>query len=813
VWLTAVLVAGSLRAQTAASPELTTAAQVRQLTSAQAEQHWPVKLRGVITVFYQRNPAATFRFIQDDTAGIYLFLGDLTNSLPLSAGQLVEIEGVTGKGEFAPVVVMRRFTILGEGELPRPKKVSFEDLASGQEDSQFVEFSGIVRSLRFDADLQYFVLQIAGGGGRLTTYVTKLPAGIRQEDLLDSAVRVRGVCATRFNQLRQLFDVRIVAPRPADVTVEIPAPADPFAIPAQAIEDLLQFSPQSRFGHRVKVAGTVVGRPDDTTLYLEDETEGLHVETQQSGVLLPGDQIEVLGFPAKGDYTPMLQDASFRKTGSGPLPKPDAVTADEALKGTHDCRLVRLEATVLDRARHSPEPFLVLQSGGFIFHAYLPHKEPSTDFAYLQNGSRVAVTGVCLIEPGGEWHVGPDWRAKSFRLLLRSAGDIFLLAEPPWWDLQKMLRVLAVLAAVVLLAFVWVVVLRRRVRQQTEIIRQKLDAEAAIKQRYEDLFENANDVVFTLDLAGSLTSINAAGEQLLEHGRAEILGKEFVKFVAEEQRAAAGQWLDQVVQGVETAPAEWDVVNRFGQRVRLEISTRIVGQGAAREVEGIGRDITERNRLEKEILEISALEQTRIGHDLHDGVCQHLAGIAYRLDTLAEELEKKGLPEAAETERIGRLVNDATNQTRRVARGLFPVRLETEGLVSALEELAVNAAAWFKISCRFVCKDPPPEMDRGAAIHLYYIAQEAVVNAARHGQGSQVVVTLQRAQDRFLLTVQDDGRGFVSDGQGRSGMGIRIMRYRARIIDARLDLKSEPGKGTQMTCIFFPAPKPALTRL
>ncbi len=790
-------------------PQLTTAAQVRQLTPEQAEQRYPVKLRGVITVFDQPSPAATFRFIQDDTAGIYLFLGELTNNLPLRAGQLVEIEGRSGKGEFAPIVVMQNFQILGEGDFPKPRPVSFERLASGREDSQFVEFTGVVRSARFDSEMRYFVVDIAGGGGRVSIYISELPDA-NPADLVDSTVRVRGVCVTHFNQLRQLFDVRIVAPRPSDLIVEKAAPEDPFAASALRIENLLQFSPHGSFGHRVKVTGTVVCRPNDSTLYIQNETEGMRVETFQGGPLLVGDVVEVLGFPTRGDYTPMLQDAVFRKISPGPLPAPDVITTDDALKGSHDCRLVRLEATVLDRARHSPEQFLVLQSHGFIFHAYLESKNAGNDFAQLQNGSRVAVTGICLIETGNAWQPGADWRAKSFRILLRSPNDILLLHEPPWWNLQKMLWAVALLIGIALLALIWVALLRRRVNQQTQIIREKLQAEAAIKRRYEDLFENANDMVFTHDLEGCLTSINAIGEQLLQFPRSEILGKKILDYVTEEQRGAAGQWLEQMVHGVELPPAEWDFINRSGQRLRLEISARIVGTGGLREVEGIGRDVTERNRLEKEILEISTREQRRIGHDLHDGVCQQLAGISYQVDILSDELEKKGVPEFAEAERLSRLINEVVHQTRNVARGLFPARLETEGLVSALEELTANATALFKLSCRLVCEDTTLEIERGAAIHLYYIAQEAVANAAKHGQGAEVLITLQSTPERLVLNVSDNGRGFRLDDAARNGMGIRIMRYRARIIGATLDLKTKPGKGTEWTCTFYPKPKPSV---
>jgi len=788
-----------LAGQDAPLSELQTAEQVRQLTPEQAARHYPVRLRGVLTFFDQ---GQFYRFFQDDTAGVYLFPSDALTNAALATGELVEIEGQTSPGEYAPTVTPQQTKILGAGTFPPAKPVSYEDLASGGEDSQFVEIHGIVRAVSFDAQTKYYSIEIATGGGRLTALATQLPVR-REEDLEDSTVKIRGVCVSRFNLQRQLFDLRLLVPRPTDMVIETPAPSHPFDAPTRPIEQLLQFTPRGPYGHRVKVSGTVTYRRDDA-LYIKDKTEGLYVETQQGGSLLPGDQVEVLGFPAKGGYTPMLQDAIFRKTGSGPLPAPDPVTADEVLKGTHDCRLVRIEATVLDRTRYSREQFLVLQSGGFIFNAYLERKDVGVDFAYLQNGGKVAVTGVCLIERGNDWHVGPDWRAKSFRILLRSAGDIFVLQEPPWWNLQKLLWMVGILCVVVLVVLMWVGVLRRRVQKQTKIIRQQLQTEAALKERYEDLFENANDMVFTHDMSGNITSINKTGEQILGRLRDAILSKNLIEFVVEEQRAAAAQWLAQVTKSAELPPAEWDCLNSAGQRIRLEISTRVVGRaGKQMEVEGIARDITERKRLEREILEISSREQRRIGHDLHDGVCQQLAAIAYRMDILAEQLQEKGVAESSEAERVGGLVNEAINQTRGVARGLFPISLEENGLVSALEELAVNTSNLFKVRCQFSAEGQLPKVENGIALHLYYIAQEAVLNAAKHGRPDNISISLTRANDRFILAIRDDGSGFELSDHGFRGMGIRIMRYRARVIGATLDLKSQPGQGTQISCVFY----------
>ncbi len=787
--------------------EFNTAEQIRQLTREQAALQNPVHLRGVVTFF---DPKKYFRFLQDDTAGIYFYLDGSPDNPPLAAGQLVELEGEVSPGEYAPIVIPSRIKILGAGTFPAAQPVTFEQLVSGQKDSQFVETHGIVRAVQFEVESGYYLVEIAAGGGRLTAYAKNLPVA-EGDDLVDNTVTVRGVSVTRFNRQRQLFDIRLLVPRPTDLVVDKAKAGDPFAIPAQPIEKLLQFTPQGPYGHRVKVTGTVIYRQDDGDLYIEDQTEGLYVKTKRAGSLSVGDVVEVLGFPANGEYTPMLQDAVFRKIGSEALPTPPLIDTDEALKGTYDCRLVRIEATVLDRARRSGEQFLVLQAeGGFIFHAYLEGKNHGAEFASLENGSKVAITGVCLIETGSDWSAGDTWRAKSFRILLRSADDIVVLKKPPWWSLKRLLWAIGLLGVGVLGTFTWVVVLRRRVHKQTRIIRQKLQTEAALKERYEDLFENANDMVFTHDLNGRITSINRTGEQLLQRPRGEILNKRLVEFVVEEQRAAAEQWLAQVVKSTEIPPVEWDFISGKGQRIRLEIGARMIEQaGKQVEVEGIARDITERKRLEKEILEISNREQRRIGHDLHDGVCQQLAGVAYRIDILADQLQEKSLAESSEAERVGVLINEAIAQTRGVARGLFPVQLEENGLIWALEDLVENTSNLFRVTCDLSFQEPLPTVENNAALHLYYIVQEAVMNAIKHGNAAQISIALTRDEDRLVLTIRDDGSGFEMSEGRVTGMGIRIMRYRARVIGATLDLKSQPGQGTQVTCVFYSVPQKA----
>ncbi len=500
-WVFVALLGSSLGWGRAAE-ELRTAASVRGLTVEQAQQHAPVRLRGVVT-FFDENLFS--RFIQDETAGIYL--RESSNTPALVAGQLVEVEGVASPGEYAPIIEPRLVQVVGEAPLPAPKPVTYEQLASGTEDSQFVEIEGIVRSVQLHEASQHHLIEIATGGGRLSVYARQLPVK-RTEDLLDSTVRVRGVCSTLFNHRRQLFAIRLMVPRPEDLVIEQPAPAQPFSIAARPIGSLLQFAPQETYGHRVKVVGTVIYYEAGQALFLQDGEQGLEVQTRALDPLQLGDRVEALGFVGQGEYTPILQDAIYRKLSVGETPIPKRITPDEALKGTHDCRLVQVAARLLDRALHGSERSLILQEGETIFRAYLKPPDGQDVFAGLENGSRILVTGVCRIEPG-EWWAGENWRAKSFRVQLRSGDDVKLLEAPPWWTLKKVLWIAGALGFVALAAFSWVVVLRRQVTERTRELEIQIH-ERQLAERWREIEQERSRVAHDLhdDLGAGLTEVN-----------------------------------------------------------------------------------------------------------------------------------------------------------------------------------------------------------------------------------------------------------------------------------------------------------------
>jgi signal transduction histidine kinase len=215
---------------------------------------------------------------------------------------------------------------------------------------------------------------------------------------------------------------------------------------------------------------------------------------------------------------------------------------------------------------------------------------------------------------------------------------------------------------------------------------------------------------------------------------------------------------------------------------------------------GFVRDITERKRLEREILEISDREQRRIGHDLHDGLCQHLAGIELMSQVLEQKLAPQSRDAAKRAGAIAKNVREAISQTRSLARGLSPVTLESEGLASALHELAVNTEKLFNVKCRF---DGDPEVsapNHAVATHLFRLAQEAVSNAIKHGKAGRITIHLKAGPERIYLAVNDNGKGFPKKSPKRTGMGLRIMQSRTGMIGGILTIERNAGGGTSVIC-------------
>jgi len=222
---------------------------------------------------------------------------------------------------------------------------------------------------------------------------------------------------------------------------------------------------------------------------------------------------------------------------------------------------------------------------------------------------------------------------------------------------------------------------------------------------------------------------------------------------------------------------------------------------------GTMQDITGRRRLEEQVLDISELERQRIGQDLHDTVGQALTGAAYLSGALRDGLEQTDSDLTTDAARIERILNEATAQARAIARGLCPVQTEGHGLATALVELAADVKEVYEVDCTVESDDALQVGDPGVATHLYRITQEAVNNALKHARARRITIGLRSEGAGLRLAIHDDGVGLPDDHHAGDGIGLHIMRYRADMIGATLDLRPGDEGGTTVECILQTRPK------
>jgi signal transduction histidine kinase len=207
--------------------------------------------------------------------------------------------------------------------------------------------------------------------------------------------------------------------------------------------------------------------------------------------------------------------------------------------------------------------------------------------------------------------------------------------------------------------------------------------------------------------------------------------------------------------------------------------------------------------LERENLEIADLERERLGRDLHDGLCQTLAGIVALSTTLSKKLGSNSeVAASVEASEITKLLKEAIGEARDLARGLGPVNLEKAGLGAALEVLAASVQDQFRVSCTLKCDRPMARLGREVEMHLFRIAQQAMHNALDHGEAERIEISLSAKDGKGLLCVHDDGVGLPAEARDSDGSGIRTMTYRAHLIGASLEIRRGMPRGVEVRCAF-----------
>lgn len=474
---------------TAALPELTTAAQVQQLSAQEAARQYPVLVRGVVSCQVEWSGAV----IQDSTRGVF-FHYEPSYRDGLETGDFVEIRGTTAVGDFAPIINAQSIRVLGPGQMPEPVRPNWNQLMSGSLDSQYAEVRGIIT----DVEGNRVTLLTDGGKIKVVLHNTGEAALKR---LLNTLVRIRGGLFALWDaQTRQVRVGEIKFWNPKIEIDQLPM-AEPFSAPVKTISDLLLFDLNASGFQRVKISGQVVHVRGDE-LFLMQDGKGLRFRLTEKSDLKPGDLVDVVGIPELSGPSPRLHEAVARKTGEAGLPPaqtwPDAENAGAKLDATRVETIVKL----IGIHRTGTEWVMEVQTGLRAYRALV--STPDNLAEALPLDSRLKLSGVYAIQGGGK-----NDELSAFELLLNSAADIRLIERPPWWTLRRLLYIVATLIAVLTAAAIWINQLQRQVAHRTRLLereharREHAERERALELERSRIARDLHD-----DLGSSLTEIH-----------------------------------------------------------------------------------------------------------------------------------------------------------------------------------------------------------------------------------------------------------------------------------------------------------------
>ncbi len=539
-------------------PLLTTVREVRALSHEESARGYPVKLRGVVTY---HEPGWYLTFLQDETGGIYIRAFSST----VNAGDRVEVDGISAAGDLGRIVTGGLYRdadvrVLGAGSYPDPIEVAGE-IDHVRHDAQWISVSGEVSGVR-EANGR-FLIEVMRGEEPMTLAI---PAGTRLGSppghLKGLRVTARGVFGLRGLAGDDPHDW-LFLPSLEEIQIDPEALEGLYATPVQAgLEVFLGF--MTNTGARNHIQGQVRLQVPGVGFFLSIESNGpwanVWVASSQPGTLRPGDIAQAVGRAERVEGSLVLRDAVFRSTGKGNAEVPLRLQSGGAPGSGDHGALVTIRATVMEHQRGAMEDLWVLDDGNVVFQARLPNEGTARDGFLLQKDTVVEVTGVVLLRPLNGSGAGPG--QPGFQLQLRSDADLVVVRLPPWWTQERIRTALAVVSAVLLLAFVWALVLNRKNRDLARQVRARKEAEAALLLAHERLSRRAKRR--TSELREEISARNVAEGVLEERSR---LARELHDNLAQ-ALAGIGLQLEAAARGSERAP---EAVPRH-----LELARRLV---------------------------------------------------------------------------------------------------------------------------------------------------------------------------------------------------------------------------------------------
>lgn len=515
--------------------------EIRSLPEDAAARKLPVAVRGIVT---QADLDGRIFTVQDESAGIWFSVtlaraagawrGDDAVLPALAPGDLVEVEGVTDRGGFAPLILPRSLRVVGRRPLPTAVPVVAERFFSGCDDCRRVEVAGVAQGFRDDGS--HWILVLERNGRRFDARVPKAAFVDPAATVVDAAITLIGVAQARMNGRGEILYPRLLVNDPADVQVTAPPASGPFDTPQVPLRAISHFQPEPRGGHRLRTEGTVTSSVPGQFFYVQDGTTGVRVQTRSTEPLAPGDRVEIAGFLDRRRATAGIVEAVYRVVGRDRPPAPVAVAPARivatnrrangmglmAEPGDFDGCAVTFPARLLDVDR--------TQSGG-LFVLAVDDLESSVIatlgpevFQQLQSlrpGSDLQVSGILQIESSSQDAILTAPNDERLTLRIRTPDDVRVVRAASWWAPRRLATMLAGLAALVVGTLAWVALLRRQVAAQAVRLagemRRRRDAavefNATLRERSR-LAANLHDTLLQA-LAGIVLQLDVCRRSLL----------------------------------------------------------------------------------------------------------------------------------------------------------------------------------------------------------------------------------------------------------------------------------------------------------
>jgi signal transduction histidine kinase len=467
-----------------ALPVITTARELMALSAQDAARHHPLQLRGTIS-YWDRNTRTLFAL--DKTSGFWVY-PRWPGPDDFQFGQVIELTGVS-EGPNVSAVWPNKVRVVGTAPLPEPMPVTYERMAGGSIDCQWVELEGVVRAMSYHHGSLRILF--VSGSHRVQLLLPDYGDKPLPTHLMGARLRVRGVVSMGVTSDRRVTGSHLFVQNLDSITVVRPAPTDPFDARLHAVGEMSTYGTQVEYGDPVKVAGVVTLWRPSGELYIRDNASPLAIRLRQPWVkddplgryvdpapalpLKPGDRVEVVGYPTLASPAMALEDAEYRFVGATTnLPAPVRATPEAAAQAALHGELIQLEGYVLAHGslvgETTASEVLSIQSTQHVFEAELVAAKPGQLTAKplqlaASKGAFVRISGIDTVQPD-TWS-----RPHSFRLLLRSPADVTILKPPPRLTLIIAARLVAVAAGLILLGAMWIFVLRRRVAARTASLR------------------------------------------------------------------------------------------------------------------------------------------------------------------------------------------------------------------------------------------------------------------------------------------------------------------------------------------------------